>query len=187
MFLGSFWYPRTPWICSTKPFTKWLGCCGGKSQYVRFFPICSPPSQYLNIIRFVCSWARLDTQELPEDAPQNRSQNGWVVVEVSAWMLAFLHLCLPSSHYLNIVRFTCSYAPLDTQELPEYAPQNCSQNGWVVVEVCPSMFAFYPYAHPLLSTLILSVLCVSGLVQTPKNGVKMLQKTIHKTVGLLWR
>ena len=35
--------------------------------------------------------------------------------------------------------------------------------------------------------LIWSVLHVCGLVRIPKHCVKMLHKTVHKTVGLLWR
>ena len=100
-----------------------------------FLPLCLPSSNYLNIVRFACSQACFDTQELPEDAPQNRSQNGWVVVEVSPSYVRFSPLCSPPSQYLNIVRFACSQARLDTQGLPEDAPQNGSQNGWVVVEV----------------------------------------------------
>ena len=99
---------------------------------VRFFTLMLTLfSFYLNIVRFACSQARFDTQELPEDAPQN----GWVVVEVSPSYVRFLPLCSPPSQFLNIVRFACSQARLDTQELPEDAPQNGSQNGWVVVEV----------------------------------------------------
>ena len=100
-------------------------------------------------------------------------------------MFIFLLLCLPPSHYLNIVRFV--WARLDTQELPEDAPQNRSQNGWVVVELSPSMFAFYPYAHPHLSNLIWAVLCVHGLIQISKSCMNMPHKTVHKMVELLWR
>ena len=52
VFLGFFGYPRTPWRCSTKLFTKRLGCCGGKSQYVHFLPLCWPHSWYLNLVHF---------------------------------------------------------------------------------------------------------------------------------------
>ena len=86
-----------------------------------------------------------------------------------------------------MVRFACSYARLDTRELPEDAPQNCSQNGWAVVELSPGMFAFYPYAHPHLSNLIWAVLCVHGLIQIPRSCVKMPHKTVHKIVELLWK
>ena len=51
---------------------------------VRFFTLMLTPSHYLNIVRFACFQAHFDTQELPEDAPQNALQNGWVVMEVSA-------------------------------------------------------------------------------------------------------
>ena len=78
------------------------------SLYICFFTLCSLNSQCLNLVRFACLWARSDTQALCEDAPQNHSQNGWVVVEVSHWMFAFLPSCLPPSQYLNIVRFACS-------------------------------------------------------------------------------
>ena len=78
------------------------------SLYICFLTLCLLNSQCLNLVRFVCLWAHSDTWALHKDAPQNHSQNGWVVVEVSAWMFAFLPLCLPSSNYLNIVRFACS-------------------------------------------------------------------------------
>ena len=45
----------------------------------------------------------------------------------------------------------------------------------------------YPHAYPLLSTLIWSVLRVLRLVWILENSLKMLHKTVHKTVGLLWR
>ena len=49
------------------------------------------------------------------------------------------------------------------------------------------MFAFYPYAYLLLSTLILSILRVLRLVWIPQHSLKMLHKTVYKTFGLLWR
>ena len=80
-------------------------------------------------------------------------------------MSAFLPLCLPPSQYLNLVRFACSWARLDTQELPKSSPQNHLYNDWVVVEVSPSIFAFSSYADPLLGTLIWFVSHVPGLIQ----------------------
>ena len=91
-------------------------------------------------------------------------------------MFAFLLLCLPPSQYLNLVHFACSWAHLDTQELPKNSPQNHSQNGQVVVEVSPSIFAFSSYADPLLGTLIWFVLHVPGLIQIPKHSLKKLTK-----------
>ena len=44
-----------------------------------------------------------------------------------------------------------------------------------------------PHAYPLLSTLILAFLHVLRLVWIPKSPLKMLHKTVHKMVGLLWR
>ena len=46
----------------------------------------------------------------------------------------------------------------------------------------------YPHAYTLLSTLGLSVLYVLRLVWIPQHSLKMLHKTVHKTVdGLLCR
>ena len=55
-----------------------------------------------------------------------------------------------------MVRFAWSWACLDTFMLREDAPQNRSRNGYAVVKVSPLVFrVFLPYAHHLLSHLIL--------------------------------
>ena len=45
--------------------------------------------------------ARLDTRELLEDAPQNRSQNGWAFVELSPGMFSFYPYAHP--HHNNLI------------------------------------------------------------------------------------
>ena len=84
MILDSFGYLHAPWRRSTKPFTKRLSRCEGKSTCIScFFALCSPSAQSLTIAHFAWYWARSDTFTLCEDTPQNRLQNGWAVVEVS--------------------------------------------------------------------------------------------------------
>ena len=43
VFLGSSGYLSTALRCSPKPFTKWLGCCGGKSLNVPSFTLLLTP------------------------------------------------------------------------------------------------------------------------------------------------
>ena len=84
MILDSFGYLHAPWRRSTKPFTKRLSCCEGKSTCIScFFAVCSPSAQSLTIAYFAWCWAQTDAFTLREDAPQNRLQNSWAVVEVS--------------------------------------------------------------------------------------------------------
>ena len=84
MILDPFGYLHTPWRRSTEPFMKQLSCCKSKSTCMScFFALCSPSAQSLTIAHFAWCWAQLDTLTLCEDAPQNRLQNGWAVVEVS--------------------------------------------------------------------------------------------------------
>ena len=84
MILDSFRYLYAPWRRSTKPFTKRLSRCEGKSTCIScFFALCSPSAQSLTIAHFAWCWARSDTFTLCEDAPQNCLQNGSAVVEVS--------------------------------------------------------------------------------------------------------
>ena len=86
------------------------------------------------------------------------------------------------------LRFACSWARLDTDRLPEHAPQNRLQNGWAVVEVSVLLFSYFlPYAHHLLSHLIGSVLHDLGPVRIPSHPVKTLHKTVYETVKPLGR
>ena len=72
--------------------------------------------------------------------------------------------------------------------LHEDAPQNRSQNGYAVVKVSPLVFCvFLPYAHHLLSHLLLPILPDVGLGWIPSHSVKTLHNTVYKTVELLWR
>ena len=154
-----------------------------------FFALCSPSAQSLNIVRFAWSWARLDTFTLREDAPQNRSQNGYAVVKVSPLVFrVFFALCSPSAQSLNMVRFSWSWTRSDTSTLREDAPQNRLQNGYAIVKVSPLVFHVFLFdAYHLLSHLIWSVFYDLGLVWIPSRSVKTLHKTVHETVKLLWR
>ena len=58
----------------------------------------------------------------------------------SLFIFVFLPLCSPSAQYLNLVHSVWSWARSDTYTLPEHAPQNCSRNGYVLVEVCQVQF-----------------------------------------------
>jgi hypothetical protein len=81
--VGLFGCLHTPWMRSTKPFTKRLTTCPGMSVSISdVLPLCSPTSQYLTVVRFAWAWACLDTYTLPEHAAQNRLRNGYVLVQV---------------------------------------------------------------------------------------------------------
>ena len=110
MILDLFWYLHAPWRRSTKPFTKHLSCCEGKSTCILcVFALCSPSAQSLTIAYFPWCWARSDTFTLHEDAPQNCLQNGWAVVEVSP--LVFRGFLLMVSHLLLVMSQPGSACP----------------------------------------------------------------------------
>ena len=92
-----------------------------------------------------------------------------------------LLLTLGTRHYNNLAFRTW---------IPSFSDSGYFPRLWYVAATFAMaliVFGYSTYAHPLLSTLIWSILYVPGLVWIPKNSLKMLHKTIHKTVGLLWR
>ena len=141
-------------------------------------------------ISFACSWARLDTYRLPEHAPQNRLQNGWAVVEVSEHLFSYL---LPYAHHLLSHLIWSVLHDLGPVRIPSHPVKMLHKTVYETVkplrrQVHLYFVFFLLYAtHHLLSHLIWSVLHNVGLVWIPSRSVKMLHKTVHKTVKPLWR
>ena len=166
-----------------------LDCFGGMCICIFvFFAVCSPSSQTLTMVRFAWSLTCSDTFKLSEDAPQNRLQNGWAVVELSEFVIGvfclMLTICsvtyycpffmiLGSFEYVHTL-WKCS-TKLFTKRLG-----HCG-GKWICIS------CFLPYAHHLLSHLLWSILHDVGLVLIPSHSMKTLHKTVYKTVELLWR
>jgi hypothetical protein len=119
MRVGSFGYLHAPRTCSTKPFMKRLSSCGGKSLSIfMFLALCSPTCNTLFIHQprlsratlvlaspNVVAWAHLDTDTIPNNAPPNRLQNGYVPVEIYKIVFSTFVLMLTSCPALTLARF----------------------------------------------------------------------------------
>jgi len=107
---------------------------------------------------------------------------------VSLFSFDFLHLCWPTPQQLTVVHLGSSGPCSDTYTLPEHAPQNCSGNGSVFVEVKSlSIFDFSPFCSPTVQDLCGIFLHDPRLLWIPIHSLKNPHQTVYETVRFLLR
>ena len=150
MILDSFGYLRTSLRCSTEPFIKRLSHCRGKWTFIFvFFALCSPTAQSRTMVCFAWSWTHSNTFRLREDAPQNRSQNGLAVEEVSELVVSCF---LPYSHQLLSHVVWSILCNIELAQIPPHSVEMLHKNVYEMVQPLWRYMNLYFWLFALMLT-----------------------------------